>query len=37
MNQATEETNNEILSTSSLRRKLFFQGDTSSVAPSPVR
>lgn len=27
----------DMLSTSSLRRKLFFHGDTSSLAPSPVK
>lgn len=27
----------DMLSTSSLRRKLFFHGDTSSQAPSPVK
>ncbi|XP_071100053.1 uncharacterized protein [Haliotis cracherodii] len=34
--EATEETNQEALSTSSLRRKLFFQGETS-TALSPVK
>ncbi|KAH3830388.1 uncharacterized protein LOC127877570 [Dreissena polymorpha] len=33
----TDEGTQEMLSTSSLRRKLFFHGDTSSLAPSPVK
>jgi len=38
MSQDTEEANQiDMLSTSSLRRKLFFHGDTSSLAPSPVK
>ncbi|XP_033751356.1 protein aurora borealis-like [Pecten maximus] len=35
--ELSDENNQEMLSTSSLRRKLFFQADTSSVAPSPVK
>ncbi|XP_069133731.1 protein aurora borealis-like [Argopecten irradians] len=35
--ELSEENNQEMLSTSSLRRKLFFQADTSSIAPSPVK
>ncbi|OWF51940.1 uncharacterized protein LOC110448430 [Mizuhopecten yessoensis] len=35
--ELSDENNQEMLSTSSLRRKLFFQADTSSLAPSPVK
>ncbi|KAL5006381.1 hypothetical protein ScPMuIL_015187 [Solemya velum] len=35
--ESVEEVNQEVMSTSSLRRKLFFQGDNSSLAISPVR
>ncbi|XP_052801620.1 uncharacterized protein LOC128232223 isoform X2 [Mya arenaria] len=37
MTGESENGNQEMLSTSSLRRKLFFHGDTSSLAPSPVK
>ncbi|XP_063400474.1 protein aurora borealis-like [Mytilus trossulus] len=36
-NQPGQDDNPEMLSTSSLRRKLFFQGDNSGVAISPVK
>lgn len=36
-NQPNQEENQEMLSTSSLRRKLFFQGDNSGIALSPVK
>ena len=36
-NQPNQDENQEMLSTSSLRRKLFFQGDNSGIALSPVK
>jgi hypothetical protein len=36
-NQQNQDENQEMLSTSSLRRKLFFQGDNSGIALSPVK